>query len=125
MMSLSEASRQRFREMLLEMRQDLLDRAKVQGQSAGNSESTGDLADCASSGMAAEYVFMLRSRLKERLLLIDDALDAIESGDYGICEQCEEPINEKRLDLMPFTRLCVRCRSGVEKEARMRGRIAV
>jgi DnaK suppressor protein len=124
MMSLSEESKQRFREMLLEMRRELLDQVKIQGQYAGNMETKGDLADCATADMAAEYAFMLRSRLEERLPLIEDALDAIEGGDYGICEECEEAINERRLYLMPFTRLCVRCQSGVEKEAKMRGKIA-
>ena len=123
-MSLSQTSKQKFREMLLEMRRELLDQAKNQRQSAGNREFTGDLADYATADMAAEYALILHSRLKERLLLIDDALDAIESGDYGICQECEEPISERRLCLMPFARLCVRCQSGVEKKASTRGQIA-
>jgi DnaK suppressor protein len=123
-MSLSEASNQRFREMLLEMRREILDQAEVQRQSAGNRESTGDLADCATEDMAAGYSFMLHSRLRDKLLVIEDALDAIESGDYGICEECEESINKKRLLLMPFTRFCVDCQSKSERQARMRGHFA-
>ena len=59
--------------------------------------------------------------LRQRVLLIDNALDAIERGDYDLCEECEEPINEKRLELMPFVRLCVRCQSEMERQAKMRG----
>jgi DnaK suppressor protein len=124
MMSLSESSKQRFREMLFEMRRELLDQAKVQGQPTWNMGAKGDMADCATEDMAAGYAFMMRSRLKERLLLIDDALDAIESGDYGICEECEELINERRLLLMPFTRFCVDCLSKLERQAKMRGQLA-
>jgi DnaK suppressor protein len=53
--------------------------------------------------------------------MIDDALEAIEDGDYGLCEECDEPINEKRLRLMPFARFCVRCQSELERRAKMRG----
>ena len=82
----------------------------------------GDLGDYANSDMAAEYAYMLRERLRERLLLIDEALDAIDNGEYGICEECEEPINHKRLLLTPFTRVCVRCQSEFERQAKLRER---
>ena len=64
---------------------------------------------------------LLGERLRQRLLLVDDALEAIEHEEYGLCEECEEPINEKRLLLMPFTRLCVSCQSELERQARIRG----
>jgi DnaK suppressor protein len=74
--------------------------------------------------MEVEYVYMIGERLRQRLFLIEEALDAIENGDYGICAECEEPINEKRLLLMPFALLCVRCQSEIERQARMRGQLA-
>ena len=120
-MVLSNESRERLREMLLEMRQDLYDQVRGQNLLPGERNYVGDLGDYANSEMAAEYTYMLRGRLRERLLLIDEALDAIESGEYGICEECEEPINEKRLLLMPFTRVCVHCQSELERQAKLRG----
>jgi DnaK suppressor protein len=74
--------------------------------------------------MEATYVYMIGERLRQKLFLIKEALDAIESGDYGICAECGEPINEKRLLLMPFTLFCVRCQSEIERQARMRGQLA-
>jgi DnaK suppressor protein len=53
--------------------------------------------------------------------LIEDALDGIENGYYGYCEECEEPISEKRLQLMPFALYCVRCQSELERQAKLRG----
>jgi DnaK suppressor protein len=67
---------------------------------------------------------MIGERLRQRLFLIEEALDAIENGEYGICAACEEPINEKLLLLMPFALLCVRCQSEIERQARMRGQLA-
>ena len=123
-MSLSEESKQKWREILLEMRRDLVDKAKTNRQSNSGRDHLGDLCDWAASNMEADYVYMIGERLRQRLFLIEEALDAIENGEYGICAECGEPINEKRLLLMPFTLLCVRCQSEIEKQARMRGRLA-
>ncbi len=40
---------------------------------------------------------------------IRDAIESIDHGCYGICEECEEPIAARRLDAIPWARLCVRC----------------
>ena len=123
-MSLSEETKQKWREILLEMRRDLVDKAKTNRQSNSGRDHLGDLCDWAASNMEADYVYMIGERLRQKLFLIEEALDAIENGEYGICAECGEPINEKRLLLMPFTLLCVRCQSEIEKQARMRGRLA-
>lgn len=44
-----------------------------------------------------------------QLRLIEEALDRLSSGDYGICLGCEEPIPEKRLRAIPWARYCIRC----------------
>jgi RNA polymerase-binding transcription factor len=46
------------------------------------------------------------------------ALARVEDGSYGLCERCEEPIPPKRLDALPWARLCVNCQSSVESEVR-------
>ncbi|MGV6806878.1 MAG: TraR/DksA family transcriptional regulator [bacterium] len=40
---------------------------------------------------------------------INDALDRIAEGTYGICESCGDDINPGRLDILPETTLCIRC----------------
>ena len=120
-MSLSKDSKNRFREMLLDLRQQVLDQVKDRFESTREGSELGDLGDNATRDLAAEYAYLFSDRLRKRLLLIDEALDALTRGDYGLCEDCDEKINEKRLMLMPFTRWCVRCQSKREKEAKMRG----
>jgi len=44
-----------------------------------------------------------------QLKLIEEALDRIEAGDYGICISCEEPIPPKRLHALPWAKFCVSC----------------
>jgi|SRR5579871_589381 len=49
---------------------------------------------------------------------IQDALVAIEEGTYGICDNCENAIPRKRLDAVPWARLCVPCQTKVEAARR-------
>ena len=120
-MALSEQTREQLRKILENMRLEILDEAKVQKERARNKDYRGDLGDYAASDMVAEYAHIFGERLRRRLILIEEALEAIEDGDYGFCEECGEPINEKRLLLMPFAQFCVRCQSELERRAKMRG----
>ena len=47
---------------------------------------------------------------------VRSALARIEEGSYGWCERCEEPIPAKRLDAVPWARMCVSCQSAMESE---------
>jgi DnaK suppressor protein len=44
-----------------------------------------------------------------QLRMIEEALDRIEAGDYGVCLGCEEPIPAKRLQAVPWAKYCVSC----------------
>ena len=52
---------------------------------------------------------------------IRSALARTEQGSYGFCERCEEPIPAKRLDALPWARMCVSCQYAIEAEARQGG----
>ncbi|WP_236687770.1 TraR/DksA family transcriptional regulator [Jannaschia aquimarina] len=52
------------------------------------------------------------ARRRARLAEVDRALDRLETGTFGRCQDCEEPIAPARLDLDPCTRLCVDCARG-------------
>jgi DnaK suppressor protein len=45
---------------------------------------------------------------------VQNALARVEDGSYGVCEHCEEPISPKRLEAVPYARLCVACQSKAE-----------
>jgi DnaK suppressor protein len=120
-MALSKKTKEHLRAILEGMRQEILDEVKVQKDKACSKDYVGDLGDHANSDMVAEYAHIFGERLRQRLILIEEALDAIENGEYGFCEECVEPISEKRLQLMPFARFCVRCQSELERRAKMRG----
>ena len=64
-----------------------------------------------------EFVSLHLNSLDYRQLrLVDEALDRLDSGDYGICQACEEPIPPKRLRALPWARYCVRCEESLGTE---------
>jgi DnaK suppressor protein len=54
-----------------------------------------------------------------QLRLVEEALDRMDAGDYGVCLACDEPIAEKRLRALPWARYCVSCQdsAGFELDA--------
>ena len=54
--------------------------------------------------------------IKKMLIAIEEALQRIEDGSYGICEECGKKISPERLKIMPFALLCVPCKSIMEKQ---------
>jgi DnaK suppressor protein len=57
-----------------------------------------------------EFVSLHKNSLDYgQLRMIEEALDRLDSGDYGICLSCEEPIPVKRLNAIPWARYCVPC----------------
>ena len=44
-----------------------------------------------------------------QLRLVQEALDRLAAGDYGVCLECDEPIPPQRLEAVPWARFCVRC----------------
>ena len=64
-----------------------------------------------------EFVSLRKNNLDYgQLRLIEEALDRLESGDYGICPACEEPIPEKRLRALPWARYCIQCQESAGAE---------
>jgi DnaK suppressor protein len=51
---------------------------------------------------------------RQELERMDTALRKLEDGTYGVCDECEEDIDEERLKAQPFAALCVKCKTGLE-----------
>ena len=82
-----------------------------------------DTYDLASEERDREINLILGDRDRDKLQAIEGALDRIEEGEYGLCEQCEEEIAQARIEALPFTRLCVACQEELEKEPRFQRRV--
>jgi DnaK suppressor protein len=106
-----------FRELLLKKRQQLMHAYSI---SKGDSQSdldngTEDYVDYAVNSYAREFLLSLTELDRKQLLLVEEALNRIDRGEYGYCQQCAEEISRKRLDVQPWARHCVRCQELEEK----------
>jgi len=79
----------------------------------------GDLIDQAGDERDREMSLLLTGRDKEKLQAINEALEKIREGSYGICEECGDKIGPGRLKVMPLAKYCVSCQSKLEKEINM------
>jgi len=81
-----------------------------------------DTYDLASEERDREINFILSGRERVKLQQIDDALQRLDDGNYGVCESCGLEIGEERLTAMPFSRLCRDCQQDQEREAKSQRR---
>jgi DnaK suppressor protein len=105
-------------EKLLEMRRQVLREMSDdlrQGRE-GSKEEGMDTYDLASEERDREINFILTDRDRDKLQAIQEALERVANGSYGICESCEQEISQARLGALPFTRMCVNCQAEHEKE---------
>ncbi|MEU5310455.1 TraR/DksA C4-type zinc finger protein [Streptomyces sp. NPDC021562] len=65
----------------------------------------------ASTAFERAHVAALLSQAREHLNELDDAVERLDRGDYGRCEQCGEPIPTGRLEVRPAAKTCVGCAS--------------
>ena len=106
-----------FRHKLLEERknvQKMLDRAKNDNIENENLYSD-SLVEMSSSTIEREKAYLLASNEYDSLYWIDEALKKIESGEFGLCENCGKEISHLRLEIRPYALYCVDCKEEMEK----------
>jgi len=79
------------------------------------------MADVATDNFDTEIHLGLASNTQNLLNEIDDALQRIEEGSYGMCERYETLIPKKRLEVMPYTRYCIKAQEEIEEERKQAG----
>jgi DnaK suppressor protein len=79
-------------------------------------ENTEDEGDLAIISHARELFYNLQEGDLARLKSIEEAIKALDRGEYGECVRCDESINEKRLAVVPWATMCIRCQEEAEME---------
>ena len=79
-----------------------------------------ELGDQASAEIDRNFTLRLRDRERKLLKKIDEALEKIENGTYGICDICGQEIGIKRLEARPVTTMCIDCKTEQEEEEKFR-----
>jgi DnaK suppressor protein len=105
-----------FRERLLLKKQEILanyTKNKSYGREA-DGEGTQDIADKAANSYTKEFLFSLSNAERELVNQVDEALARIDDRRFGVCVLCEEEMNLKRLEAVPWARLCISCQQKQE-----------
>ncbi len=103
------------RDNLLELRARLLGDVNTMADAVLNDAAPvrmpSEMADVGTDAFEQELTLGLLGNEEEVLQQIDAALQRIENGSYGKCEECGRAIAKVRLDAIPYAALCVRCAS--------------
>lgn len=70
-----------------------------------------DFAEQATQNENNEVMDYLGNSARTEIAMIKQAIARIDSGHYGICEVCDEPIGKERLKAMPYSSMCIKCAS--------------
>jgi RNA polymerase-binding protein DksA len=113
---MSAVDTDRFRSLLLEQRQrfvaelDFLHKenpGSIEEETGDETQGDDHLADAATATHDRELDYGLEEDAEKILRLIDEQLERIEAGTYGICRVCGREIGEERLEARPWTDLCI------------------
>ena len=106
-----------YKKRLLEKREELLrlvSKSYHDGREA-DEEVTQDLADKAANSYTKEFLFHQSDDNRRILQLVNEALGRLDSGTYGLCVACQEEVQAKRLDAVPWARHCIECQEKQEQ----------
>jgi len=82
-------------------------------------EPRSDRAVDAATAVELDHNAAVVDNLRARLKMADHALSKLEAGNYGLCDICGKPINQERLEALPYANLCITCKAGQAKGKRI------
>ena len=106
-----------YREKLLLKKQEILEayrKNKTYGMEA-DEEGAQDIADKASNSYTKEFLFSLSNNERDMLQQVDEALNRIDDHRFGFCVVCEDEMDRKRLEAVPWAQRCISCQEKQEQ----------
>ena len=106
-----------FRDKLVQRKQEILEaynKNKTYGKLA-DEDGAQDIADKAANSYTKEFLFSLSNSERDMLNLVDEALGRIDGRRYGVCVVCDDEMDRKRLDAVPWAKHCISCQEKQEQ----------
>ena len=106
-----------FKEKLVLKKSEILEaynKNKTYGKEA-DEEGSQDIADKASNSYTKEFLFSLSNNERDMLQLVDEALIRIDDRRYGVCVVCDDELDRKRLEAVPWAKRCISCQEKQEQ----------
>lgn len=114
---------EKFREQLQQKREEILNEAgRTLSDMTDHNENVPDPNDRATIESGRSFELRIRDRERKLLSKIEEALERVDEGEFGICEDCGEEIGIKRLEARPVTTLCIDCKTAQETKERSQGK---
>lgn len=111
---MNEINLEEIKEKLIAERELLIEKLKGNDLSVDASE-TPDPVDLAVRNYSKNVMLAVSENESRQLILINEALERIADEEYGVCQNCEQDINPKRLNAVPWARYCLNCQELLEK----------
>jgi RNA polymerase-binding transcription factor len=119
--AVDKKNKEYFKALLNSHLEELLDEAKdTVVDMTDDNETFPDPNDRATLESDRNFVLRIRDRERKLITKIKKALDRIEDGTFGVCEECGEGISTKRLKARPVTTFCIECKEEQEKLEKLR-----
>lgn len=118
MAKLPKAKQTKYRTILMDILRQLGAKVERMEESVLLSEdgaSLDETEEFGSEGYARDFQLGLIENEDEILQNVQEALDRIDSGTYGACDSCDALIPERRLQVVPYAKFCVKCQSAAEE----------
>jgi DnaK suppressor protein len=106
-----------YKKKLTTRREELMKtiaRTEEEGRQADD-DPTVDLADKAANSYTKEFLFGMTNTDRTILNMIDEALKRIKVNEYGQCANCQEEMQQKRLEAVPWAKHCITCQEKIEQ----------
>jgi DnaK suppressor protein len=113
-----------FRDLLNQRMQELRSEAGKTVEDMDEDENFPDPSDRASMESNRNSILRIRDRERKLIFKIQEALQRLEAGEFGICEGCGEKIGMERLKARPVTTLCIDCKASQEIAERKAKRLS-
>jgi DnaK suppressor protein len=105
-----------YKNKLLQKQASLMDMVhRTEGYGREKEQNIQDIGDMAVESYTKEFMFGKSSGDRQILQLVGEALKRIEDKTYGLCVHCENPIQPKRLEAVPWASHCIQCQELKEK----------
>ena len=126
---LSPKLKKHYREMLLKLRESYQDQLNIHRDDALTNRKSGPsagmathMADLGSDNFQHDFELGLLSDEGTVIEMIDEALTRLDENEYGICIECGKEISAARLEVKPYARFCLECKSRKEAHEGMHRR---
>ncbi len=111
---MSELNLKDIKKRLVDERELLVGKLNGNDLSVDDAE-TPDPVDLAVRNYSKNVMLAVSENDSRQLIFINEALTRIGDDEYGACQNCEKPINPKRLNAVPWARYCLNCQELLEQ----------